>query len=186
MKKDRWLPLKEMLFTYLAISKVLYWVDTIMALEQRDLGHVGEAVVQRLLNQDIMLISGVILFYCLDKLIAKKFNSGKFLEYVVFYAAGFVGMIGLLYLYLWIMSWFVTLEFPPLGAVVSNFSLGYIAVIVVLNIKYYMKAKEKETHKDTPSTQDADSKLAMLKALLDGGVLTKEEFETKKKNIRNG
>lgn len=148
-KKVRWLPLKEILFTYLAISKILYWIETISAMDQSDFGTVGEVVLMRLLQRDLLLITIVILFYLLDKLIEKKLRSGNVINGVILYAAGFVGMIGLFYAYAWILGWFFPVGVPPIRTFISQWILGYIAVIVALNVKYYFKAKEKETYDNT-------------------------------------
>jgi len=46
-KKASWSPVKEILFTYLAINKIMYWFATITAINQSDLGNVGEVMVMR-------------------------------------------------------------------------------------------------------------------------------------------
>lgn len=182
MKKERFLPIKEMLFSYLAISKILYWSNTIAAIDQRDLGGVGDAVLTRLLDRDLMLISIVILFYFLEKLIFKKYRDSGILKHIVLYAAGFVGMIGLFYFYTWIVSWFVVVEFPNLGAMLGNSIVWYVVIIIALNVKQYFKSKGEGTSASAPP-QGTDNKLAMLKSLLDDGILTQEEFDCKKEKI---
>ena len=184
MKKEkRWLPLKEILFSYLALSKVLYWLDIIDRAEEGDFWNAAEAMWVRLIDRDILLIAIVILFILLEKLILEKSKDGSVLRQVILYAVGFVGVIGLLYMHLWILSWFFPVRIPPLLELVANSIVGYILVVIALNIKIYFKTKEKETYKADPPVQDTDNTLAMLKALLDRGVLTQEEFDRKKEKL---
>ena len=184
MKKKRWLPIKEILFAYLAVSKMLYWVETFQTMEYPGFGGVGELVLMRLLNRDLLLIISVILFYLLDMLIWKKGSGGnRILKHTVFYAIGFVGMVSLFYIYTWILNWFFVIEIPALGVVVSNMIGGYIVIAIALEIKYYFKAKEKETFQAGLPAPSADDKLAMLQVLLDDGVLTQTEFEHKKEKV---
>ena len=94
--KKSWSPIKEMLFTYLAITKVMYWMNTIMVLEQRGLSSVSQAVMNRLLNQDAILIVSVIAFYYLDKKIQlKQSKYSKVLEHIIFYTIGFAALMGM-------------------------------------------------------------------------------------------
>lgn len=183
VKKEKWLPIKEILFSYLAISKTVYWVDTISAMDQSDFGDMFSTVLVRLLNRDILLIMIVIFFYFLNKFIEKKFQTGNVFKYTMYYIVGYVAMIGIFYIYTWILSWFFPLEFPSLGETVSNSIGGYAVIVVVLNIKYYFKEKEKDVFKDTPPVGTTDDNLAMLKALLEDGVLTQEEFDHKKVKV---
>ena len=182
-KKRNWSSIKEMLFTYLAITKIMYWLNTITAMEQGDLGSAGEAVLMRLMNQDIILIVSVIFFYFLDKRVQlKKSKYSKVLEYIVFYVIGFVALMGIMFIYSWIMSWFFgPIQIDSWGGLIGGYVLGYLVIVVVLNIKYYFKIKTKPEY--VPPVQSNDDKLAMLKVLLDGGVLTQEEFDSKKEML---
>ena len=183
-KKDKWLSIKEVLFVYLALSKIIYWVETVLAMEQSDFGGIGTAVLMRLLNRDLLLILSVIFFLLLDKFIEKKLKGGNLWKNVLLYAVGFVGMIGLTYAYMWIMSWFFVVNIPSLVTLASNLFVGYIAAMVALNVKYYFKAKEKETFKTALPAPSAEDKLAMLQVLLDDGILTQDEFDRKREKVR--
>ncbi|MCL2396540.1 MAG: SHOCT domain-containing protein [Defluviitaleaceae bacterium] len=184
--KKSWSPIKEMLFTYLAITKILYWVNTIAAMNQNDLGSAGEAVLMRLINQDAMLIVGVVAFYFLDKRIAlKKSKYSSILEYVIFYAVGYVVLMGIAFVYNAAMGLIFSAQYFSWGEFVSAFigflpgvTLGYLAVVVIFEIKHYFKKKTAPGYE--PPAKSAEDKLAMLKILLDDGVLTQEEFDCKK------
>ena len=186
MKKGKWSPVKEILFTYLAVNKIMYWFNTITALNQSDIGNVGRAVFMRLLNQDLLLIIGVIAFFFLDKLIyLKKSRYNNILITVIFYAIGYVGLMAIAFSYNLIINLIFSAESFPLGEFVRLFmgfmpsaTLGYIVVAAVLEIKQFFKAKEKKTSAD--AIHDTEDKLTMLKALFDDGILAQEEFEHKK------
>ena len=191
VKKAKWSPVKEILFTYLAINKIMYWFNTVTALNQSDLGNVGRTVFMRVLNQDLILIIGVTAFFFLDKLIElkkSKYNSNIW-GYVILYAIGYVVLIGIAFMYMLILNLIFAAQYFSLGELVRgfisfmpNYTLGYLVVAVVLNLKYYFKTKK--TSEDAPAVQNTDDKLAMLKRLLDDGVLTQEEFDCKKEKLR--
>jgi len=182
VKKRNWSPIKEMLFTYLAITKILSWFTTVTTMDQSGLGSMGEAVLMRLLYQDVILIVSVIFFYFLDKRIQlKQSKYSTVLEYVVFYVIGFVALMGFLLLYNWIV--FGPVQVDSWAVLVGNYALFYLAIIVVLHIKIYFKAKAKPEY--VQPAQSADDKLAMLNILLNDGVLSQEEFDHKKEKLLN-
>ena len=182
-EKRRWLPLKEILFGYLALSKIIYWMEMIDVAEYGDVWNVAETVWLRLLNRDLLLISFVILFVVLEKLILKKSKDRDILKQVILYVVGYAGVIGLFYLYSWIASWFIPVYYPSLIDLAINNIIGYALVVIVLNIKIYFKTKEKETHKTSLPVQGMDNNLAMLKTLFERGILTQEEFDRKKEKF---
>jgi len=182
-KEGSWSSIKEILFTYLAISKTLYWVDTITALNQSDLGNVGQAVLMRFLGRDFLLIVGVIAFFFLNKLIdSKKSKHNKFFEHLRFYIIGYFMLFGITFIYMWILNWFYPVQIDSWGQFIGLGTVGYLAVIVVINAKYYFK--EKEVSGYAASMQSTDDKLTMLKVLLQDGILTPEEFDLKKKKLQ--
>jgi len=54
----------------------------------------------------------------------------------------------------------------------------FLAISVVLEVKYYLKKKEKTEYTPILNTEE---KLSMLKTLLDNNVITQDEYEGKKK-----
>jgi len=182
-KKSKWLPIKEILIVYLAVSKVLYWVETVSGVGQSDFGEMSRALLMRLLERDLLLIAVVILFYFLDGLTERKLRGGRIWKHVVFYVAGFVGLIGLFYLYIWIISWFFPMELPVIAVVVSEMIGGYLVVIIAINLKYHFKEREKKTSKEQLLAETFEDKLGMLEALLRDGVLSQEEFEQKREQV---
>ena len=166
MKQKKWAPIKEILFTYLAINKIMYWFNTINAMEQADLGTASRAVLMRFLNQDLMLIIGVIAFYFLNKKIElKKSKYSKISEYILFYVIGFAILIGIVFVYNVVMTLIFAPENFSLAEFISifvsfipSFALGYIVVAVVLEVKIFFKNKGKESsgNEEVPAVQAAE------------------------------
>jgi len=180
MKKS-WSPIKEMLFTYLAIIKILSWISTINTIDQSSVESVGEAIIARLLYQDIVLIVSVVFFYFLDKRTQlKKSRYSKVLEYIVFYVIGLVVLVGFVLVYNRVV--FGPIQVDSWIGYIGGYVLGYAAIVAVLNIKEYFKTKAKLEY--DPVVQNTD-KFTMLKILYDGGILTKEEYEQKSEILLN-
>ena len=55
----------------------------------------------------------------------------------------------------------------------------FFVTSVAMEIKYRFKEQKKESAKDVLSFKSTEDKLAMLKVLLDEGILTQEEFDYK-------
>ena len=189
MEQKKWAPVKEILFTYLAINKIMYWYGTIISMNQSELGNVSQAILIRFLEQDLLLIIAVVAFYFLNVLIeSKKAKPGSTIgEYVIFYSIGYVVLLGIGFIYFCIMLFLISpvegLTFTEFTrqfiGVIPGFTLSYLVIAAVLEVKLYFKKKGAESSKDTTANSTED-KLAMLKALLDDGILTTEEFENKK------
>jgi len=146
MKNKKWSPVKEILFSYLAINKIMYWFNTITAMNQSDLEGIGEAILMRFLSQDLLIILSVVIFFFLDKLIHfKKSKYSNVLEHVIFYAAGYVILAIIAFVYILVVGLFFPIHIYSWSALVGYGTAGYIVVVIVFNIKYYLKSKEKET-----------------------------------------
>ena len=184
-KKGKWLPIKEILIVYLAVSKALYWVETMGGIGQSDFGDMASALFMRLLERDLLLLVSVILFYCLDGLTERKLRGGGLWKYVVLYVVGFVGLIGLFYSYIWIISWFFVVEIPNLMTAAGDIIPGYLVAIIAINVKQYFKDREKKSTKEQLRVETFEDKLGMLEVLLRDGILSQEEFEQKSEQVRN-
>lgn len=179
-KKKKWSAIKEILFAYLAISKMMYYYDAVMASEQFNLQSSALAVLNRLLNRDIMLIAGVVLIYFFEKLMNKFITSkskiGSFLQQGLLYIVGYVGMIAIIYAYFLTLSLFGEVNMPSLYEFVSSSILGYAVIAVAISIKYYFKDREKEA---------PEHKIYMLQTLCDDGIITQEECNRICEKIQN-
>jgi len=141
-KKRALIPIKEILFTYLAISKVMYWYDTVIVMSQNDLISVGEAVLHRLLNRDLLIIVCVILFFFLERFIQhKKTKNIKIFGNIVLYAINYVVLVVVLLIYFLLLNLFLEASQIAWGFLISYTLVGYIVVAVVLNVKDYLKKK---------------------------------------------
>lgn len=186
MKKEKWSPIKEILFTYLAVNKIMYWFNTIINLNQSDLGNVSEIVLERILTQDLQLIIGVAVIFYLDKLIElKKSKYSSVLEYALFYVIGFVVLASISFTYNLIMVMIFSAQNVNISEFAGEFisfmpifALGYLVVAVALEAKLYFKKKETKTYEHAACGNE--DKLAMLKILLDDNTLTQEEYDNKK------
>ena len=190
-KEKKGAVLKWMLFTYLAVSKVFYWFHNIASMAEVDFTGLGVFLLNRILGQDIMIIAGVVFFYFLDKFhqsfLLKTIKYNAILGALIFWGIGYVALIALFYIYWSILSlFFHDVSTPPLGLVIINGIGFYVVLAIVLEVKEYLKKKEKETYLDTstvPITDHGAYKLTLLKEMLDDGVLTQAEFEQKKNII---
>ena len=178
--------IKEAIFVYLAITKAIYWNNTIIGIRQSDLEGAGEAVLQRLLGQDLLIIIGIVIFFSLDKLIVlKKKNSkhSKVLEYSLFYGIGYVALMVAWLAYFWVV---VRLSGESLEmnwpAFLVNYTVGFVVLAAFLEFKFYLKDKEKKTLGQMQE-RTIEDQLAMLKALRDDGVLTPNEYNNKREAV---
>ncbi|MCL2571684.1 MAG: SHOCT domain-containing protein [Defluviitaleaceae bacterium] len=184
-QKIKWPSIKAMLFAYLAITKIIYWYHTVIAVLQDDLGDVGRYVISRLLGQDLLIIVGIVIMFLLDSLIhnrshAKSQNYSKVVKTIAHYTIGYIAFMGFILIYFQIMSLTGQMSW---GNILIYSSLTFLVVNVVFEIKEYIKAKFMSD--DTPPAQNTEDKLAMLKTLFDDGVLTQEEYDCKKEIINS-
>ena len=189
MKSKKWSPVKEILFIYLAVNKIMYWLNIFAGMEHINLASGGAVILNRFLNQDLMLILCILLLYYLDQRI--KVKSQKYhvvVHHATLYGLGYIFIAGIsfalnAYFRLIVAGdpWRVFvgdfLEFLPMA------TLGYIVIIVGLEIKLYLKELGKKTSKEPVLSGSAEDKLSMLKLLFDDGILSQEEFEEKKKKV---
>jgi hypothetical protein len=190
MKKGKWLPVKEILFLYLAINKIMYWFIVITDMNQDGLEDVWLVVLNRFLNQDLVLIIGIIFLYLLDKRIEfTKEKYGKIVGDIITLSIGFIVLAGVYFTYYLTMSLILAEEFS-IGLFVRDFiyflptyALAYLTVAITIEIKHYFKRKNKEPLEVPKPVQNPEDKLAMLKVLLDDGILTKEEFNLKREKF---
>ena len=169
----------RMLFSFLVVSKVLYYSNLVAtALNQGGLRAMGEAVLTRLLTQDILIILVILLTFNTEKFIPLKISRyNKALNQTIVHIIDYVLYMGVLALYFGIMLFFNLFQNVNWYVFLIYSSSVYLAIVIVLEIKKYLKKKEVTAYAHDLST---DEKLAMLKTLLDNGVLTQEEYDCKK------
>jgi len=179
-KKKKFESIKMILFGYLALSKIIYWFDIITGAGQGDFLEMTEVFLTRFMQRDFILIIFVTFFFLLEKLILKKSKGNKIIKNAIMYGIGYVGIICLFYIYAWVMSWFLPVDFPPLMSLIAETILGYIAISIAMEAKMFFKAKKEETYKATSPVHSTEDKVSMLKVLFDSGILTQDEFDVKR------
>lgn len=144
-KKRNWSKLKEGIILYLAISKILYWINTVGEMSQGNLGNAWPVIINRILNQDLPLILVIITLVLIDM------SKGK--HYLKLFI-GYLGYLVVLFLYTLIVqqifqgSW--GLGFAVFGSLFWEFTLQFVIISVVLSLKEYFTGKVKEKpEKDT-------------------------------------
>ena len=186
-KKGKWTSFFELLFMFLAISKIMYWFNTIFAAAQSGFEDVAEVIIVRLLNQDLMILVGILIFFGLEKLInMHKTKLSKMLENILLYIIGYVLLMAAFIAYFRIISFIVAepFEWQGIFAFLRISLLWYLLIIVILHVKQSLKAKEKKIGADFQVAYSNDEKLSMLNVLLTDGILTQEEYNRKKELLQ--
>lgn len=180
--KKKQLPITKILFTYLAISKIIYWYETVTAMNGLDLSSTAQKFLERFISRDLLLIIGVVLFYYFEKFIFNKKNQKETLkQHIMYYVLGYFSMIAVL-LFLMLFAWRGYDRSLWIGTLIDG-TLGYIVIMIVLNIKDYFKSKKEEA--DLDAVDLSEDSIAMLHSLLDKGILNQEEFDEKCQKIEN-
>ena len=184
-KKETWVKIKEFFFIYFAVSKLIYWFNTIITINLEGLEGAWQAVFNRLMGQDLLIIVCIFVFTFLDRLIDLKASKySKVLEYVIFHTLGYIAFAGIMLIYFWALGLVFGTEGFSLGDYIQFMiygTIGYAFFAVVLDIQFRHKEKVKEKERlEYVEALNANDKMAALQILLDSGVLTQEEFEEKK------
>jgi len=159
--RKKWSTLKEMLFLYLAITKLLYWFSTIteMAFGGGIADNIFELVMNRLWTQDLLILFSILIFHFMEKLKVQQLLQ---------YAIAYVAFVGVIFAQIWIGDTF----FEPahmagtLGGLIWEigylgffifFTVGFLFLAIALNVKEHFKKKAKESS----GMQATDTELVM-------------------------
>jgi len=135
MKNQKWAFFKTALITYLAISKILNWIDTASDLMQGNPGGAGFAIFARLVVRELPLILAVIGFVFIHK------SKGRLWVKLI---VGYVATITILFAYLFIAPLFINLVvITPLFDLFVYYSVSYAIINLVLIGKDFLKKKIK-------------------------------------------
>ena len=171
-----------MLFSYLVISKVLYYSDIITtALNEGGLSAMGETILSRFLARDILIILIILLTFNTEKFVTltlSKYN--KTVNPMIVHSIDYVLYMGVLAIYFWTMLFFGIFQNMNWLVFFIYSSIIYLAIVIAIEGKKYLKKKEMTAYTHVLNT---DEKLVMLKTLLDNSVLTQEEYERKKDEL---
>jgi len=183
VKKAKKSEIWEMLFAYLTVTKIFYWIDFVtVAVSEGDFRTVGNAVLTRLFDRDILNILGVFLVICIEEFIQRKMSKYKKVwKEIIGHIVIFLLMVGVVFVYFWARALILGIPLNWNWGESFIFSgILYLIGAVVFEVKNFLK--KKELTECTP-VLSADEKLAMLETLCDNGVLTQEEYDRKKEEL---
>jgi len=157
-KKKPAFTFKELLFAYLAISKLMYWMNNINEIQQDGLWEIGRMVVNRLLAQDIVTIWILIAMFLLEHYISThpSIKTGR-IKIILLYSIGYVIYVSSIVVYLVILNIFMDVQIYSWVDLIFGFSLFYVAACVVLYVKDRAKKKEAEMY-----IPDENAKMSVL------------------------
>ena len=183
VKKSKKSEIWAVLFAYLTVSKIFYWIDFVVgAVYEGDLRTLGNAVLMRLLDQDMLIILGILLVICIEKFVQRKMSKYKKVwKEIIGHIVIYLLMIGLVFVYFRIRA--LILGVPLNWNWGDNFIFSgiiYLIGTVVFEVKNFLKKKELT---ECAPVLSIDEKLAMLETLRDNGVFTQEEYDRKKETI---
>lgn len=173
---------KQLLFGYLAVTKVLYWINAIAYLD--NFGEFGIMFLNRLISQDIMVILILTAMHFLERYIFNGKNDNDLMANVKHYTIGLVIFIALITGYNFLLMPFVDFYIDNWFTFFLNQVIVYSIIAVFLHIKSNLKQKEAKQY--IPDADTEAGKISLLTALRDAGVLTQEEFETKSLQVHGG
>jgi len=181
-KKPKTKALMSMLFSYLAISKILYYFSYITTTDVGNIGEMFMPLFNRLISRDFVIIVFVVVSHFIEQKLLQKLEKRNVLKHVAVHVVGYITLVALYYSYFFILRLFfpVTSSMSP-GEMLGNILIAYIFGAAFLEVKTWFKSKQYEKAKPT----DAEDKLSALETLHNSGVLTDDEFESKKALVEN-
>jgi len=176
-KKSGGMGFRELLFTYLAVTKVIYWTNTFGAIG--GIGEFGAVFLNRMISQDIMVIVILVAMHFLEKHIFSTAAENDFKANAKLYIIGFAMYNALMAAYYLILSLVLDLD-AQIGdwlRLMLEMAILYVIISVFLHMKGKLKKKQNEMY--VPDADSYKGKIAMLTSLRDTGVLTQAEFDNK-------
>jgi len=144
MKKRKWSGLKEGIILYLAISKILYWMNLVEEMAQSDFEGVWLVVIDRILTRDLPIILVVACLVIID-----MSKGNHYLKLAI----GYVVYVGILFVYLAATQWIF--QGDPMAGILLfrgsfvGFTIQYVIISAVLSLKEHFIEKAKETPEET-------------------------------------
>ena len=189
-KKSIFASIKIILFTYLAINKIIYYFGYLMTMEQGNIGETLETMIVRFVNQDLVMIIGVTAFFILMNIIeSKKLKYNSIIVDMITYVIGFVVLNAIALVYYTILASIYLNDFSLILFVqeyisfIPGFALSYVVVVIAMEVKYYFKEREKKKTAEEMLSESTEDKLTMLKILFESELLNQEEYDLKKEKL---
>ena len=174
--------LTQLFFTYLLVSKAMYWIDNFASLE--NWRAFGGFFVNRMLNQDIMVILVILAMFVLEKyLYPESGEDNEYLYNLKLIGIGWFVFMGLIVGYQLLMGLIFEVDINNWRAFLTELTMIYIIIAFVVYVKEQMKKKEVETY--MPCINDPATQRSMLYSLHEAGVLNEAELASKIERIDN-
>ena len=170
---------KEFLFAYLAVTKVMYWINTFAGLD--GFGEFGAAFLDRMIGQDIVVIIILIAMYIMDERFFRGKSDRDVVANIKLFSMGLIVFLGVVTSYTLIIGLFIEVNVNSWPQFILEFSMGFAVIYAFVFLKDMVKKKQAEKYALDTSTDEA--KIAMLKSLCEVGVLTQEECDEKCSSI---
>lgn len=144
-KKAKLSVAKKMLFTYLAISKALYWIESIAMVGTGAFDNILALVVNRMVTRDLFIIACVIV----------SFNLGRYAKNIaVYYGAYYVIIMGLALAQIWVLERFFDTGHGSIFEHITyfqffvQFTMVFVFIGIFFGIKEYMAKVKKRTEEE--------------------------------------
>ena len=175
MKKRNWTAIKTILVTYLAISKILYWIFLIPA-DFDGVGGIVSVLWERLIERDLVIIVIVAITYFFEKNVK---NQKGILAHVKLVVGNYLIYMVTLIIYLMILESMLPTPANLWMIIRSPFISTSTIIFIILTgaIETKERFKKKEAQEYALDIRCTEIKREMLKTLLDDGVLNQEECD---------
>ena len=171
--------IKELLFAYLAVTKIMYWMNTFAGLD--GFGEFGYAFLDRMIGQDIVIIIILIAMFILDGYFFRGKSDKDVLANIKLFSMGLIVFLVVVAGYTLLIGLFFEMTVNSWPQLFIDFTVSYVIIYAFVFIKDMVKKKQAEKYALDTSTDEA--KIAMLKSLCNAGVLTQEECDEKCSSI---
>jgi len=171
---------KQLFFTYLLVSKVMYWIDNFASVESWRA--FGGFFAERMLNQDIMVILVILAMFVLEKyLYPENGEENEYLYNLKLMGIGLFVFLALIVGYQLLMGFIFNVRIENWRSLLTELTMIYIIIAFAVYVKEQMKKKEVETY--LPCVNDPKTQRSMLYSLHEAGLLTEAELTNKIEQI---
>jgi len=151
MKPKKWSGVKEAIIMYLAVSKLLYWINNFAEVIQSDFDGAWQQVLERILTRDLPIILVVACLVVIDRAKGNRYIK---------LAIGFTAFVGITLVYMVALQWIFQND-PIQGLQTFRESLvilvlQYVVIGVVLELKEHFSSKIKENPPENDENQELD------------------------------
>jgi len=163
IKKEQFHTFKLILFSYLALSKIFYWITNISEMNLGGFNNIGQLILNRLLARDLFLILCVILSFYIYKII-----KNSILAFCIFY----VIVLGLSFVQMMVIESIFDLGY---GSIFGNmtplqyfiqFTLTFVFIAIFFTAKEHMSHIKKKTDDHEYAKESPNAAMCFSNALI--------------------